>query len=398
VDKEKKDRLVKQLMATFLEELDEHVRALNKDLLALEKNPPPGEEAGRLLKGLFRTAHSLKGASRSVNVALLECVCHQLEDILGAAQEGRLFLGPEQFGLLYKTADGIEEAGKRLREQQDLSDAPLAALLPRLEAAVRGLPSAAPTAAARKDEDPGPRKSRNREPKTESRDPPGQDHGGGVRASADRPAAADPGPPAPELPPVPPAETVAEPATGPATVRVSAEKLEVAAGRVGPLAPQGPGGVRGGPRPRQGGAGNVGGEDVAAAAQPFLGQQDRQRICLLPGGAAGAPGAGHVVGAAAAQQVGQDFPPDEGELRRLAEEVRFTDRQLDDEVVEGGVILAEESQVLLRLPHLRPCHRAADAGLGTLPAGGPEAQPGALAEQPHHALEGGLGPGHGRPS
>ena len=38
--------------------------------------------------------------------------------------------------MLFAAADAIEEAGMRLREQQDLSGAPLAALLPRLDAAV----------------------------------------------------------------------------------------------------------------------------------------------------------------------------------------------------------------------------------------------------------------------
>src|SRR5262249_17332875 len=119
-----KDKLVKRLMATFLDELDEHVRALNHDLLALEKSATH-EEQGELLKKLFRTAHSLKGASRSVSVGLLETVCHQLEEILAAARDGRAALGPDQFALLFETADGIEEAGMRLREQQDLRDAPL---------------------------------------------------------------------------------------------------------------------------------------------------------------------------------------------------------------------------------------------------------------------------------
>ena len=59
-----KDKLAKLLMATFLEELDEHVRALNRDLLALEQNPSAADRA-ELWKVLFRSAHSLKGAARA---------------------------------------------------------------------------------------------------------------------------------------------------------------------------------------------------------------------------------------------------------------------------------------------------------------------------------------------
>jgi two-component system chemotaxis sensor kinase CheA len=134
-----KEKLARRLMATFLGELEEHVRALNRDLLALEKDPGASERA-ECFKTLFRTAHSLKGAARSVNVGLIESTCHQLEDILGAARDGRAALDPDLFALLFAAADAIEEAGMRLREQQDLAGAPLAALLARLEAAAGTVP------------------------------------------------------------------------------------------------------------------------------------------------------------------------------------------------------------------------------------------------------------------
>jgi len=132
-----KDTFIKRLMPTFLGELEEYVSALNRDLLALEKEADSGKRA-ELLQTLFRTAHSLKGASRSVSVDPIERACHQLEDILEAARDGIIALGPEHYALFFATADAIEEAGMRLREQQDLGNAPLTAVLPRLEAAAAG--------------------------------------------------------------------------------------------------------------------------------------------------------------------------------------------------------------------------------------------------------------------
>jgi two-component system chemotaxis sensor kinase CheA len=129
-----KDQLIKRLMETFCEELAEHVGALNRDLLVLEKDDDPVQRAERL-QTLFRTAHSLKGAARSVNIHLIESVCHQLEEILAVARDGARRFASEHFSLLYATADAIEDAGRRLREQQELFDAPLAALLPQLELA-----------------------------------------------------------------------------------------------------------------------------------------------------------------------------------------------------------------------------------------------------------------------
>src|SRR4051794_12488614 len=127
------ETLIRRLRAVFLEELQEHVRALNDDLLALE-GEPSGEGAGEALRRLFRTAHSLKGAARAAEVGLIERACHRLEEILSAARDGTAPLGQDRFALLFATADAVEEAGRRLREERDLADGPLAALLPRLEA------------------------------------------------------------------------------------------------------------------------------------------------------------------------------------------------------------------------------------------------------------------------
>ena len=127
-------KLHERLMTTFLGELAEHVRAVNEELLALEKQPD-GPDCAERFRTLFRAAHSLKGAARSVGVSLIEEVCHRLEDMLGAARDGRLVLDRDRFALLFAVADAIEEAGMRLREQQELADSPLASLLPRLEGA-----------------------------------------------------------------------------------------------------------------------------------------------------------------------------------------------------------------------------------------------------------------------
>src|SRR5437773_12547526 len=112
-------KLLERLMSTFLEELGEHVRAINDELLALEK-APAGPERIELFKPLLRSAHSLKGAARSVSVGLIEEACHRLEEILLAARDGRLPCDEAVFALLYATADAFEEAGMRLREQHDL--------------------------------------------------------------------------------------------------------------------------------------------------------------------------------------------------------------------------------------------------------------------------------------
>ena len=130
-----KTALIESLMSTFVEEVADHVRSFNTDLLALESGQ--GDSAN-LLRSLFRTAHNLKGASRAVDVGLVESACHALEDVLARARDGSRTLDGGDFEILFATADAIQEAGDRLKEKQSLAASPLAALMPRLTAAAGG--------------------------------------------------------------------------------------------------------------------------------------------------------------------------------------------------------------------------------------------------------------------
>src|SRR3954447_25738489 len=112
MDKDKLEKMRKRLLVSFLEELPEHIEALNRDLLALEKNPSAEERTERITT-LFRTMHTLKGAARSANLSLLEEVGQRLEDLLEPVRAGTKELGPELVSVLFAAADAIEEAGMR---------------------------------------------------------------------------------------------------------------------------------------------------------------------------------------------------------------------------------------------------------------------------------------------
>jgi two-component system, chemotaxis family, sensor kinase CheA len=128
-----REERIQRLMSTFLVELEEHAHALNRDVLALEKGIP-ASESSEIFNTLFRTAHSLKGAARSVNVGVIEAACHRLETILAAIRDARLTIASPVFQLLFETVDGILDVGARLRDKKELAGAPLSALLPRLDA------------------------------------------------------------------------------------------------------------------------------------------------------------------------------------------------------------------------------------------------------------------------
>ena len=129
-----RDELIRRLTATFLEELAEHVRVFNAELLLLEQNPPAArrEEA---IHSLFRAAHSLKGAARAVSATGIEGVAHRLEDLLARIRDGKRELTPDLFRVLFAAADGFEGAGARFAEGS-AADAGLGAVVEQLNAAL----------------------------------------------------------------------------------------------------------------------------------------------------------------------------------------------------------------------------------------------------------------------
>ncbi|HEX5581530.1 MAG TPA: hybrid sensor histidine kinase/response regulator [Gemmatimonadaceae bacterium] len=122
------DSLAARLRLTFLTELDEQLEVMNRELLALEHDSREGAAGdAERLGGVFRVAHTLKGAARVAGIPLVESVCHALESILADVRGGRRSLGAVEFSLLFTAVDALADAGRRLRAGEDLTDSPLEA-------------------------------------------------------------------------------------------------------------------------------------------------------------------------------------------------------------------------------------------------------------------------------
>lgn len=108
---ETEEAFFEKLRATFRVEAEEHLKMLSNGLFALEKAKDTTSLAFKQqVEAIFREAHSLKGAARSVNLQTIQSICQSLENVLAAWREGRLQGSSELFDTLHSTLDHIQKA------------------------------------------------------------------------------------------------------------------------------------------------------------------------------------------------------------------------------------------------------------------------------------------------
>lgn len=132
-------------MGTFLDELDEHVLTLNDGLLMLEKSTPNTPEYQQQMRSLFRAAHSLKGAARSVDAQAIESVCHEMEEFLSLLKTTGIKPEAEGFQILFSATDSVKQMGAKLRKKQNVDASSVQELLEKLKQASTSLSSPEPT-------------------------------------------------------------------------------------------------------------------------------------------------------------------------------------------------------------------------------------------------------------
>lgn len=102
----KKENFLKRLLATFRVEADEHIKALSSGLIQLEKTKDGGDRTG-IIETLYREAHSLKGAARSVDLTDIESICQHLESVLRNFKHRGVVYDPGIFDVLHRAIDII---------------------------------------------------------------------------------------------------------------------------------------------------------------------------------------------------------------------------------------------------------------------------------------------------
>ncbi|HEY9714451.1 MAG TPA: response regulator [Chroococcales cyanobacterium] len=81
------DDLIKQLLPTFMSEMEEHIAVFRRGLVALADAATRAQKKAAV-HSLFRVAHTLKSTSRLMSLKTMERACHDLESILQDAREG----------------------------------------------------------------------------------------------------------------------------------------------------------------------------------------------------------------------------------------------------------------------------------------------------------------------
>ncbi len=102
------EEFLRHIQATFIEESEEHFQTISEGLIQLEKSHKTKKSTG-IIETIFRAAHSLKGAARSVDRRDVEKICQTLEDVFAALKQNEISLKPENYDLFHNTVDTIKK-------------------------------------------------------------------------------------------------------------------------------------------------------------------------------------------------------------------------------------------------------------------------------------------------
>ena len=125
------DALQRRLRAVFVEELEEHRDIIATCLVETEA----GRAAPDTVTRLFRSAHTLKGASRSVGLDDVADLCHRAEHLLAVVRDGGRRLDGTRVGALGTWVDALDGVRRALIRGDEPDGADLSAAIASLAAA-----------------------------------------------------------------------------------------------------------------------------------------------------------------------------------------------------------------------------------------------------------------------
>lgn len=105
-------------LGLFVTEASEHLEALGRDLVQLEREASPGS-----VDSMFRHAHSVKGMASSMGFEPIAILSHRVEDLVGAVREDPGRLSRELVDLLLTATDTLLAQVRAVAESKPPDDA-----------------------------------------------------------------------------------------------------------------------------------------------------------------------------------------------------------------------------------------------------------------------------------
>ena len=234
-----------ELLEGFLAETTELLEKLDDDLISLEKSPDDAE----LMNRIFRSIHTVKGASSFLGFDLLVKVTHKTEDVLNRLRKAELTLNPQIMDVILEAVDLVKtlvadiKAGEIVERELEETIAKLIPFLSENAVEARVL---APLFAPQKEQVAEPRQGASESEPPQPAAPASETAPLAPQIAAPVPEPPVPAPraaaPAPQLKAVPAKEPAAKPAAAKgeeladnSTVRVDVKRLDDLMNQVGEL-------------------------------------------------------------------------------------------------------------------------------------------------------------------
>ncbi|MDM5238505.1 chemotaxis protein CheA [Bacillus cereus] len=93
------------LLNIFFEESEEHLQSLNENVLILEQNPADMGVVGEI----FRSAHTFKGMSASMEFTEMADLTHKMENVLDEIRHGNIVVNVNIIDVIFECIDNLEK-------------------------------------------------------------------------------------------------------------------------------------------------------------------------------------------------------------------------------------------------------------------------------------------------
>ena len=117
----------------IFEESEEHLQSLNENVLTLEQNPTDMDVVGEI----FRSAHTFKGMSASMEFTEMADLTHKMENVLDEIRHGNIVVHADIIDVIFECIDNLEKMVADV-QQGGMGNIDVVATKQKLEALLNG--------------------------------------------------------------------------------------------------------------------------------------------------------------------------------------------------------------------------------------------------------------------